>query len=73
MVWGQVSEDRNIEENTETESDAVKMNLKTENIRYRWIWKVESGKAGISSPTLFEIRMDWRMQNFSGAARIMII
>ena len=26
-VWGQVSEDKNAEENTGTESDAVKMNL----------------------------------------------
>lgn len=71
MVWGQVSEDRNIEENTETESDAVKMNLEDGEYSIQVDLEGGSGKAGISSPTLFEIRnglayakLQWSSPNY---------
>ena len=55
-VWGQVSEDKNAEENTGTESDAVKMNLEDGEYSIQVDLEGGSGKAGISSPTPFEIR-----------------
>lgn len=71
IVWGQVSEDRNIEENTETESDAVKMNLEDGEYSIQVDLEGGSGKAGISSPTLFEIRnglayakLQWSSPNY---------
>lgn len=71
MVWGQVSEERNIEENTETESDAVKMNLEDGEYSIQVDLEGGSGKAGISSPTLFEIRnglayakLQWSSPNY---------
>ena len=72
-VWGQVSEDKNAEENTGTESDAVKMNLKTANIRYRWIWRAEAERQEFRLLHRLKSEMGWRMQNFSGAVRIMTI
>ena len=70
-VWGQVSEDKNAEENTGTESDAVKMNLEDGEYSIQVDLEGGSGKAGISSPTPFEIRdglayaeLQWSSPNY---------
>ena len=71
-VWGQVSEDKNAEENTGTESDAVKMNLEDGEYSIQ-VDLEEAERQEFRLLHRLKSEMGWRMQNFSGAVRIMTI